>query len=211
MRINEILKIDTHEEYVAGYAYHFNNPTDQHVMPPHANNLELNQHWVFKISIDTDQIHLSSWDGPHIISYVGLHKFMDGYQVDMIATDPKYRSRGLIRYAINYAVGKWHKIYSDTRQTPDAQAVWTALILRPFGTTYQLYDLGHNTLQQLRVVDGQIVPNPWSEFEEDTVILATSTVLSETTLKVQVDRILLDTQRHRRWAGLGLNFTDFIP
>ena len=182
----------------------------QHQMPAHANNLNPNNHWIFKTSIIGDDIHMASFEGDRIISYASMHKWLDGYQIDFTATEHEFRSQGLIRYAIEWAVKQWGPIYSDTRQTPEAEAVWRALVTRPNIVKYQLYNILTGVTSNLRTTNGKIVPNPWND-AEDRVIRATLIPFKEDLMKLKEDRDRWDSNKQRRNPWLGKYFVNYAP
>ena len=210
MRIDEILKLSSHEEYLTDWQYYFLTADEQHQLPAHAHNLDPSAHRILKIKFNADDIHLGIFDAEQFISYASMHKFLDGYQIDMTVTDSNFRSQGLIRYCIEYAVKRWGIIYSDTKQTPEAEAVWTALMNRPNTVLYQLYNVIDNTVHDLKVINNQIVPTPWND-KEDIVIRASARSVSEAILQMREDRAAWDLKKRRRDPWLGTGFLNYAP
>lgn len=210
MHLHEIFRLDSHDEFPDNYLHYFNNVTSQHQMPAHANNLATSNHWIFKTSQIGDDIHMGSFEGDRIISYASMHKWLDGYQIDFTATEHEFRSQGLIRYAIEYAVKNWAPIYSDTRQTPEAEAVWRALITRPNIVKYQYYNILTRVIKNLKITNGKITPNPWND-KEDTVVRATLIPIKEDLQQLKESRDQWDVERKRRNPWLGKYFVNYAP
>lgn len=203
MRIYEIMLIPPRDENPEQYQYHFQKI--DHVE-------KLSTGLILKVSGDAHQMHIGVFDDIKLISYVGLHRQDSYWQVDMQCTDHDHRAQGYIRKSIEYAIRNHHPVISDTRQTPEARQVWTALIKYPNTINYGMLDTSTNISVPIKWDHQQniLVPDPWDD-TEDTVIIAIPKPISESTAAMQKRRAELDRMRNRRDPWLGEGFTDFNP
>jgi len=202
MRINEIILNPSQDDFPHSYDYHFKNVIDQHAIP-------LTPKFEFRAAIDETGFHMGIWNDDALVSYCSLHQEPFGWQVDKITTNHKYRSRGLIRYSIEYATKKFHKVYSDYHQTPEAATVWRALIKYRNCNSYYLFDVAENKLADIKfdVGTNSILPDPWND--SDNFIICAIHDPSRHTINEQ--RIEFNRIRKRTHPMMGDNFTEFNP
>ena len=201
MQLSEIYNNISRDEHPESYQYHFTNIT-------HSETLQTRL--ILAVSQDQTFYHIGVFDDKKLISYVGLHKIDRYWQVDMQCTDRNYQGQGYIRKCIEYAITNLKCIISDVAHTPEAQAVWTALIKNPNLYHYYLYDQSSHIKTPLTCQNGKIIPDPWDQ-TENHVIMASNRTLTESAITRIEKRAMLDRNRNRRDPWLGSGFKEFNP
>lgn len=201
MKIDEIYSLPSRDEFVRSYQKYFSDVAHTLLL---STGLELRQ------ARSHDQIHVGVFDGDQLISYVGLHKHQDWYQIDMQCTDPAYRGQGYVRRSIEFVTSMLGCVISDVGQTPEAQRVWQALIKHPNLYHYYLFDLKTQLRTPMNSQSGVITPNPWDETDQKVIMVC------DRRLTQSSQRRLSDRDQWRRSHGLrdewlGAGFTEFNP
>ena len=202
MKINEIILNPSQDDFPNSYEYHFKNPVDQHQLP-------LTPGYIFKAASDDMGFHMGIWHIDDIISYVGLHPEPFGWQVDKITTNQAHRSKGFIRYLIEYAAKKFQKIHSDYHQTPEAAGIWRALIKYRNNNHYYLYNVAANSLTGIKYdhSTNSYQPDPWDDSDQ-FVICA---VHDSNRQQMTEQRIKFNQVRNRPHPMMGDNFREYNP
>ena len=212
MRLGEIINQSMRTEHPKYFLHYFYKIQDDHQLPFHNHGMQNNQRLVLKVNESQFEVHIGIFDQDDIIAYLSMHQFHDGYQVDLTTTDEQYQRKGIIRYCIEYATQKYKKIYSDSRQTDDAENVWYALIKNPNNSTYYYHNIVSNETIPI-VFDRKantVDPNPWND-SDDVVISATPRTMSDQAKQIIKERAELDIRRKRPDRLLGGDYDFFNP
>jgi len=202
MRINEIILNPSQNDYPASYEYHFRNVIDQHPLP-------LTPDYEFRAAMDNSEFHMGIWHKDTIVSYTGMHQESFGWQVDKITTDMAYRSKGFIRYSIEYAAKKYGKIYSDYHQTSEAAATWKALIKYRNTNLYYLFDTLTKDMTLINYDHNSncYVPDPWDDTDQ-YIICA---VHDPKRHAINEQRLKFNLLKNRNHPMIGDHFTELNP
>jgi hypothetical protein len=99
-----------------------------------------------------------------------------GLQISQTTVVPHRRKQGCIRFILNWVVKHRGAVASDNSHTPEAKAMWRALIQMPGDLKLSMLD---SETGEKRPLGRENIEEPWATQSSDVVILAEERILSE--------------------------------
>lgn len=190
--LSEIELSVSREEFIEEYARYFERST----LVGNLGGMTL------RLAGDNERMHLGLFDQGALIAYLCVLMRDHGWQIGRTFVHPNYRNTGRMRFLLNWFVTNKGPLLSDDTQTPEAKAMWTALIKIPGQLKLFCVDPDDGSKTPLVVNNDIVHPDPWEK--ANTLILAEDKNNYYTSPKMRESQ-----EEHRRKSGRKIEW--YIP
>lgn len=182
--LSEIEITPSREEYIAEFERYFDQST------PVRNLGGL----TCRLAGDNERMHLGLFDQSRLIAYLGVVMREHGWQIGRTLVDPEYRNSGKMRFLLDWFVANKGPLLSDDTQTPEAKAMWNALIKIPGRLKLFCFDPNTGTKTPITVdSNNNVEPDPWKNNE--------ALILAEDKNNHMSRKLRESREEHRRKSG----------